>query len=120
MGFMTGTNELVVLAVPSGDRTVLVRANRGIGDHAIDRSPCGTGSSARMAQLVARGELAPGDDFIHESIIGSLFHCRVEETVRLGDYDAIIPSIEGWARITGLNTLFIDDRDPFAHGFQVS
>jgi 4-hydroxyproline epimerase len=90
------------------------------GDHAIDRSPCGTGSSARMAQLVARGELAPGDDFIHESIIGSLFHCRVEETVRLGDYDAIIPSIEGWARITGLNTLFIDDRDPFAHGFQVS
>jgi len=90
------------------------------GDHAIDRSPCGTGSSARMAQLVARGELTPGDNFIHESIIGSLFHCRVEEAVRLGNYDAIIPSIEGWARITGLNTLFIDDRDPFAHGFQVS
>ena len=89
------------------------------GDHAIDRSPCGTGSSARMAQLVARGDLAPGDVFVHESIIGSLFHCRVEEAVRLGDYDAIVPSIEGWARITGFNTLFIDDRDPFAHGFQV-
>ena len=90
------------------------------GDHAIDRSPCGTGSSARMAQLVARGDLAPGDDFVHESIIGSLFHCRVEEAASLGEYDAIIPSIEGWARITGLNTIFIDDRDPFAHGFQVS
>ena len=82
------------------------------GDHAIDRSPCGTGSSARMAQLVARGDLAPGDVFVHESIIGSLFHCRVEEAVRLGDYDAIVPSIEGWARITGFNTLFIADRVP--------
>ena len=90
------------------------------GDHAIDRSPCGTGSSARMAQLAARGDLAPGDDFVHESIIGSLFHCRVEEAAQVAEYDAIVPSIEGWARITGLNTIFIDDRDPFAHGFQVS
>ncbi len=90
------------------------------GDHAIDRSPCGTGSSARMAQLAARGDLSPGDDFVHESIIGSLFQCRVEGAARVGDYDAIIPSVEGWARITGINTLFIDDRDPFAHGFQVT
>ncbi len=90
------------------------------GDHAIDRSPCGTGSSARMAQLAARGDLAPGDTFVHESIIGSLFHCRVEDAARVAEYDAIIPSIEGWARITGINTLFIDDRDPFAHGFQVT
>ena len=90
------------------------------GDHAIDRSPCGTGSSARMAQLAARGDLSPGDDFVHESIIGSLFQCRVEYAARVGDYDAIIPSIEGWARITGINTLFIDDRDPFAHGFKVT
>ena len=89
------------------------------GDHAIDRSPCGTGTSARMAQLAARGELGPGDDFVHESIIGSLFHGRVEARVRVGDIDAIVPSIRGWARITGHNTLFIDDRDPFAHGFQV-
>ena len=89
------------------------------GESAIDRSPCGTGSSARMAQLVARGDLARGDVFVHESIIGSLFHCRVEDTTQVGDYDAIVPSIEGWARITGINTLFIDDRDPFAHGFQV-
>ncbi len=90
------------------------------GDHAVDRSPCGTGSSARMAQLAARGDLSAGDEFVHESIIGSLFHCRIEGTARVGDYDAIIPSVEGWARITGINTIFIDDRDPFAHGFQVS
>ena len=89
------------------------------GDKAIDRSPCGTGTSARMAQLAARGDLAVGDDFVHESIIGSLFRGRVDAAATVGEHDAIIPSIEGWARITGLNTLFIDDRDPFAHGFQV-
>jgi 4-hydroxyproline epimerase len=72
-----------------------------------------------MAQLWARGDLGVGDEFVHESIIGSLFHGRVEGTAKVGNYDAIVPSIEGWARITGFNTLFIDDRDPYAHGFQV-
>jgi 4-hydroxyproline epimerase len=89
------------------------------GDKAIDRSPCGTGTSARMAQLAAKGRLKVGDDFIHESIIGSLFNGRVEAAARVGNHDAIIPSIEGWARITGYNTIFIDDRDPYRHGFQV-
>ena len=89
------------------------------GEHAIDRSPCGTGTSARMAQLAARGALAPGDSFVHESIIGSLFEGRVEGRTRVGAFDAIVPSVAGWARITGLNTLFIDDRDPFARGFQL-
>jgi 4-hydroxyproline epimerase len=89
------------------------------GDKAIDRSPCGTGTSARMAQLAARGKLKVGDDFIHESIIGSLFNGRVEAAARVGNHDAIVPSIEGWARITGYNTIFIDDRDPYKHGFQV-
>ena len=87
------------------------------GDKAIDRSPCGTGTSARMAQLAARGELAVGESFVHESIIGTLFTGRVEATARLGDIEAIVPSIEGWARVTGLNTIFIDDRDPCARGF---
>lgn len=87
------------------------------GDKAIDRSPCGTGTSARMAQLAARGELSKGDNFVHESIIGSLFRGRVEDTVVLGNKQAIIPSVEGWARITGDNTIYIDDRDPYAHGF---
>ncbi len=89
------------------------------GDKAIDRSPCGTGTSARMAQWAAKGKLRKGDEFIHESIIGSMFKGRVEDEVSVGGKPAIIPSIAGWARVTGLNTIFIDDRDPFAHGFIV-
>ncbi len=89
------------------------------GDKAIDRSPCGTGTSARMAQLAAKGRLSVGDDFVHESIIGSLFRGRVEATAKVGNFEAIVPSIEGWARITGHNTLFIDERDPYRHGFQL-
>ena len=90
------------------------------GDKAIDRSPCGTGTSARMAQRSAQGLLAPGEDFVHESIIGSLFRGRIESTTRVGDRDAIVPSVEGWARVIGENTLFIDpEDDPYAHGFQV-
>ena len=89
------------------------------GSKAIDRSPCGTGTSARMAQLAARGQLSVGDEFVHESIIGSLFHGRVEARTKVDGHDAIVPSIKGWARITGFNTIFIDERDPYAHGFQV-
>lgn len=89
------------------------------GDKAIDRSPCGTGTSARMAQWAALGKLKKGDSFVHESIIGSKFTGKVEYTLKLGDYDAIIPSIEGWAQITGYNNIIIDDDDPYAHGFQV-
>ena len=89
------------------------------GDKAIDRSPCGTGTSARMAQWAAKGRLKTGDSFVHESIIGSMFKGRVEAAATVGGKPAIIPSIAGWARVTGYNTIFIDDRDPFAHGFQV-
>ena len=90
------------------------------GDKAIDRSPCGTGTSARMAQWYSKGKLQVGDTFIHESIIGSKFTGTVEDTTHVGDFPAIVPSIEGWARITGFNTIIIDeDDDPYAHGFQV-
>jgi 4-hydroxyproline epimerase len=89
------------------------------GDKAIDRSPCGTGTSARMAQLAGRGKLKVGDSFVHESIIGSLFKGRVVKEAKVGNHAAIIPSIEGWARVTGYNTIFIDDRDPYKHGFVV-
>jgi 4-hydroxyproline epimerase len=89
------------------------------GEKAIDRSPCGTGTSARIAQLTARGQLKVGDDFVHESIIGSLFHGRVEQTAKVGNYDAVVPSIAGQAWITGHNTIFLDDRDPFVKGFSV-
>ena len=90
------------------------------GDKAIDRSPCGTGSSARMAQLAARGRLAVGAEFIHESVIGTLFHCRVEAGAKVGNNAAIMPSVAGWARVTGHNTIYVDDRDPLAHGFQLT
>lgn len=89
------------------------------GDKAIDRSPCGTGTSARMAQWHAKGKLKPGMPFIHESIIGSKFTGKIEEVVRLEGMDAIIPSVEGWANVYGYNTIIIDEDDPYAHGFQV-
>lgn len=90
------------------------------GDKAIDRSPCGTGTSARIAQLHAKGKLKKGEAFIHESFIGSKFIGRVEEETTLDGKPAIIPSIQGWAKVYGYNNIIIDDEDdPYAHGFQV-
>jgi 4-hydroxyproline epimerase len=89
------------------------------GDKAIDRSPCGTGTSARMAQLHAKGKLKIGEEFIHESFIGSKFIGKIEAETRIGNQLATIPSIKGWAKVFGYNTIVIDDDDPFAHGFQV-
>ncbi len=90
------------------------------GDKAIDRSPCGTGTSARLAQWYAKGKWKPGQDFIHESIIGSKFIGRIEEVTTLQGRPAIIPSVEGWAKVYGYNTITIDpDDDPYAYGFQV-
>ncbi|SMD34428.1 4-hydroxyproline epimerase [Reichenbachiella faecimaris] len=89
------------------------------GDKAIDRSPCGTGTSARLAQWHAKGKLKTGEEFVHESYIGSKFIGRVVEETTLGDKPAIIPSIQGWAQVTGYNNIIIDDDDPYAHGFQV-
>ncbi|WP_341216569.1 4-hydroxyproline epimerase [uncultured Wocania sp.] len=90
------------------------------GDKAIDRSPCGTGTSARLAQLHAKGKLKKNEDFIHESFIGSKFIGRIEQETILDGKIAIVPSIQGWAKVYGYNTIFIDDEDdPYAHGFQV-
>ncbi len=88
------------------------------GDKAIDRSPCGTGTSARMAQWFAKGMLKEGETFIHESIIGSRFTGTVEKAVIVAGRPAIIPGIEGWAKVYGYNTITIDpDDDPYAYGF---
>jgi 4-hydroxyproline epimerase len=114
-----GVSHVMWTGKPS-DKRAHARNAVFYGDKAIDRSPCGTGTSARMAQLAARGKLSVGDDFVHESIIGSLFDGRVEGSARVGNHDAIVPSIAGWARQHGINTIFVDDRDPFAHGFQVA
>lgn len=89
------------------------------GERAIDRSPCGTGTSARLAHLAATGRLNVGDRFIHESYIGSQFVGRVEAATTLGGQPAIIPSIEGSAIATGFNTIWIDRADPFWAGFSV-
>lgn len=89
------------------------------GDKAIDRSPCGTGTSARMAQWHAKGKLRKGDRFIHESIIGSQFIGTIEDETTIAGKPAIVPGIEGWAKVTGYNTIILDDDDPYVHGFQV-
>lgn len=102
------------------DHTSTARNAVFYGDKAIDRSPCGTGTSARMAQWYAKGKLKEGDIFIHESIIGSKFTGKIESVTKIGNQPAIIPSVEGWAKIYGHNTISIDaDDDPYAYGFQV-
>lgn len=105
---------------PPRDPTASARNAVFYGKRAIDRSPCGTGTSARMAQLYHRGRLKVGESFVHESIIGSTFEGCVEAPAKIGEHEGIIPSIRGWARRTGYNTLFIDDDDPFAQGFTVA
>ncbi len=89
------------------------------GEKAIDRSPCGTGTSARMAQLFAKGKLQVGEQYIHESFIGSKFIGKVESVTTLDGKTAIVPSVQGWAFVYGYNNIIIDGDDPYAHGFQV-
>ena len=89
------------------------------GDKAIDRSPCGTGSSARMAQLFAQKKLKVDEDFIHESYIGSKFTCRIEKSSKINNINGISPVIRGWAKIYGYNKIIVDSSDPFYNGFQV-
>ncbi len=89
------------------------------GDKAIDRSPCGTGSSARMAQLFSQNKLKVGEVFIHESYIGSKFVCRIQKSSKIHNIDGISPVIRGWAKIHGHNKIIVDSLDPFYQGFQV-
>jgi len=83
----------------------------------LDRSPCGTGTSAKMAVLHAKGELRLNETFVHESIIGSLFYGRLIEETMVGPYRAVVPTIRGSAYVTGFNQLVLDPRDPFPAGF---
>ncbi|MFN3946391.1 MAG: 4-hydroxyproline epimerase [Allosphingosinicella sp.] len=90
------------------------------GERAIDRSPCGTGTSARLAHLYAQGRLKAGESFVHESYIGSRFTGRIEEETVLAGRPAIVPSIRGSAVATGFNTIWVDRADPFWAGFTVT
>ena len=89
------------------------------GKNAIDRSPCGTGTSARLAQLHARGKLKLQEKFVHESILGTQFVGRVESEIMFNNKKAIIPSVEGWSIITGESKFIISKRDPFYKGFSI-
>ena len=90
------------------------------GTNAIDRSPCGTGTSARLAHLAATQRLKEGDAFDHRSIIHSSFIGRMEGRTKVGDFEAILPSIEGSAYVTGYNQIWIDETEPFPDGFALN
>jgi proline racemase len=101
---------------PKADSMNLI-TSRALG---FDRSPCGTGSSAKMAVLYVRGVLKLGQDYVHESATtGSLFSSRLVEATRVGSFDAVVPEITGNAHITGINHIMIDPRDPLTHGFSI-
>ncbi len=100
--------------VATGHNTVVIRPGK------LDRSPTGTGCSARMAVLHARGVLRTGDRFIGRSIIGSEFHCRIEDTTTVGSLAAIVPSISGRAWITGTHQLMLDPADPWPAGYRLA
>jgi proline racemase len=85
----------------------------------MDRSPCGTGTSAKMATLYTKGQLQLNEEFVHESIIGTLFFCQLIEETKIGEYQAVVPTIRGSAYITGIHQFVVDERDPFPGGFQL-
>ena len=86
----------------------------------LDRSPTGTGCSARLALLKKKGLIKVGDQYIGESLIGSRFHCRLESLTRVGEIEAVIPSISGRAWITGTHQHMLDPRDPWPGGYKIS
>jgi proline racemase len=105
----------VILTSPDRDARSAVVIHPGW----IDRSPCGTGTSARMAQLATRGELGLDTDYVHKSLIGSTFTGRLVEQTTVGPYQAFVPTITGRAWITGLASYLLDPDDPFPAGFQI-
>ena len=86
---------------------------------ALDRSPCGTGTCAKMAVLHAKGELSLGRDFVHEGILGTTFTGRLLQETRVGPYAAVVPTLSGQAWITGFAQYVVDPEDPFPDGFTV-
>lgn len=106
----------VYLAAP-GSTATHSRHAMAIHPGWFDRSPCGTGTSARMAQLHARGQLPIGAEFVNESIIGSRFVGRLVDTTTVGDHPAVVPTVTGRAWITGMGQYLLDPTDPFPAGF---
>jgi proline racemase len=90
-----------------------------LGDHMVDRSPCGTGTSAETALRHSRGRLAVGESFVTESILGTRFTGQVVRETRVGDYPAVVPRVTGSAYVTGLHQFLLDPHDPFPAGFRL-
>jgi proline racemase len=116
-GAIRGCHHVIWTAPPTSGADG--RAATAVYPGWVDRSPCGTGTSARMAQLWARGELALDTPFVHESIIGSRFTGRLLREVSVGGHPAVIPEIKGRAWITAMSQFVVDPEDPFPEGFTV-
>jgi proline racemase len=108
---VSGRNTVVL---PNGEVDL---ADPATWTGSLDRSPCGTGTCARMAALHARGELALNTPFVHESIIGTTFTGTLLDTAQVRPYEAVLPTISGRGWITGFNQYVLDDTDPFPHGY---
>jgi proline racemase len=104
----------VVDGVKTAKNAVVVSPGR------LDRSPCGTGSSARMALMHARGELAVGEPFTHLSIMDTRFNCRINGLAQVGSQEAVLPNISGRAWVTGLSYYGADPEDPFPEGYRLN
>jgi len=108
---------LVMFTAPPAQREAHNKNTVVFGASGLDRSPCGTGTSARMAQLHARGELRLHQPFVHEGMLGTLFHGELIGETRVGVSPAVIPTVRGHASIGGFNTFVLDREDPFPRGF---
>jgi proline racemase len=115
---LTGIYGTIFTGPPAGDGADL-RNVTIFADAEVDRSPCGTGTCAVMAVLDAMDLLSEDRPFVHESLIGTRFTGRVVSRSRVGDYDALVPEIEGSAWITGEHTFLVDEDDPLKQGFRV-
>jgi len=111
------TCDLVKFYGPPQDPSARYKSTVVFGEGQVDRSPCGTGVSAKLATMYAKGMLDIGETIVNESIIGTLFKGRIAETCKVGKFDAIVPEITGSAFITGFSTFVFDHRDPVKGGF---
>lgn len=119
-GFPGITNCVVTMPAERVNGVLTAKNTVVVSPGRCDRSPCGTGTSARMAVMHARGQLLCGERFVHRSIIDSTFDCRIESTTVVGDKPAIVPSIAGQAWITDLSTVVLDPTDPYPAGYQLT
>jgi proline racemase len=107
----------VIFTAPGEDGPRSQRSATSIHPGWLDRSPCGTGTSARLAQLHARGELGVGEEFVNRSVIGTRFAARIVEETEVAGVPAVVPEISGRAWITGMGQYMLDPEDPFPAGF---